>query len=298
MKIIRIHIFLVLLILSSNTFANEKIVIGGFDGLSPDEKYDNSSIALAISGGGARGLTTIGILKAFEEKNLNIGAIAGVSMGGIIGGLYASGYSPEELEKITDQLAFDSLFSNTPERKTMFLTQRAEQGRHLFSIRLNHWKPVIPKELTKGQKITSLLTSLTTKANYKSGGDFSKLPIPFRTSATDIISGKEIILDHGSLAEAMRATMAFPLAFSPVEKDGYFLMDGGMLNPIPVDMARSISGTVDFVVAINTASNLLAGHELLSPVDIANQVTSIMTADKLKSQLAQADYIITSRNSN
>ena len=293
MKIIRINIFLVLLILSSNSFAIEKIVIGGLNGISPDKKYDNYSVALAISGGGARGLSTIGILKAFEEKNINIAAIAGISMGGIIGGLYASGYTPEELEKIIDQFAFDSLFSNTPERKTMFLTQREEHGRHLFSIRFNRWKPVIPKELTKGQKITSLLTSLTTKANYKSGANFDKLPIPFKTSATDIISGKEIILDHGSLADALRATMAFPLAFSPVEKDGCLLMDGGMLTPVPVEMARSISDSVDFVVAINTASNLLTGNELLSPIDIANQVTTIMTADKLKAQLSQADYIIT-----
>ncbi|MEA1980971.1 MAG: patatin-like phospholipase family protein [candidate division Zixibacteria bacterium] len=293
MKISRFHIFLVLLILSSSSLAKERIVIGGFNGINPDEKYDNYSIALAISGGGARGLSTIGILKAFEEKNINVASIAGVSMGGIIGGLYASGYTPAELEKIISQLAFDSLFSNTPERKTMFLTQREEHGRHLFSIRFDNWKPVIPKELTKGQKITSLLTSLTTKANYKSGSNFDKLPIPFRTSATDIISGKEIILDNGSLADAMRATMAFPLAFSPVEKDGYLLMDGGMLTPIPVEIARSISDTVDFVVAINTASNLLTGDELRNPIDIANQVTTIMSADRLKTELSKADYIIT-----
>ncbi len=292
MKTLLISIF-ILLKVSVNICAAEVIVIGGFDGQNPNTSESNGEIALAISGGGARGLTTIGILKAFEEKGLSVKAIAGVSMGGVIGGLYASGYTPDELMEFTNELSFDNMFYNNPKRSSMFFTQREEHGRHLLSIRFNRWVPVIPKALTKGQGVTSVLTKLTTKANYHSRSDFLKLPIPFKTFATDIISGKGIIIENGSLADAMRATMAFPLAFTPVEKNGMLLMDGGMLCPIPVDLARTISNSIKFVVAINTSSQLLNKEGIKTPLDIANQVTSIMTNDKLLSQLSKASYVIT-----
>lgn len=284
--------FLILILAVSTAMASEKIVIGGLDGLDPRQSGESYSVLLALSGGGARGLTIIGVLKAFEEKNIRVDGIAGTSMGGIIGGLYATGYSPYQLDSIISKIDFSNLFSNSPPRRSMFLAQRQERDRHLISIRFKNLRPVIPKALTAGQQLTSLLTELTTKANYQCGSDFSKLPIPFKTICTDVVSGERVELDHGSIANAMRATMAFPLAFTGVEDNGRILMDGGMVTPIPVEISRSLSDSIDFVVAINTASKLLSKDELISPIDIANQVTSIMTADKLKSELAKADYII------
>jgi NTE family protein len=174
----------------------------------------------------------------------------------------------------------------------MFLTQREERDRHLLSIRFDGFKPVIPRALTAGQKLTTILTTLTTSANYHAAGDFDRLPIPFKCISTDIVSGHEVVLDSGSLADAMRATMGFPLAFTPLDKGDALLMDGGMVTPIPVDLVRAMSDSVDFVVAVNTVSPLLAKEDLSTPVDIANQVTSIMTADKLAVQLESADYAI------
>ncbi|MCK4460291.1 MAG: patatin-like phospholipase family protein, partial [candidate division Zixibacteria bacterium] len=213
--------------------AASDILIGGLDGLNPHDIGERYHILLALSGGGARGVATIGLLKAFEEKGIEIEAVTGTSIGGIIGGLYACGYSPDELADIVRNLDLTGLFSNQPSRRTMFLTQREERDRHLLSIRFDGFKPVIPRALTAGQKLTTILTALTTRANYHAAGNFDRLPIPFKTISTDIVSGREIVLDSGSLADAMRATMGFPLAFTPLDKGDQLLMDGGMVTPIP-----------------------------------------------------------------
>ena len=147
----------------------------GWDGFRynpPDERF---KIGLALSGGGARGLSQIGILIAFEESGLQVGAIAGTSIGGIIGGLYASGYSADSIEQIVKSINFSGLFSNRPRRSSMFLTQRPEKERYLLSIRFNGFKPHFPQALTAGQKLSDLISSLTLRANYISGGDFKKL---------------------------------------------------------------------------------------------------------------------------
>ncbi len=293
MKTALIHIAALLLLTTSGICSGSTIVIGGYDGLDPQDKAESYPILLALSGGGARGLSVIGVLKAFEEKNIRVAGIAGTSMGGIVGGLYASGYTADQLDSIVDRLDFNTLFSNSPSRTSMFFTRRLEKDRHLLSIRFRGLKPIIPQAITAGQKLTSILTTLTTKATYHCGADFMHLPIPFKTISTDIVSGRSVIIDSGSIADAMRATMAFPLAFTGLERHDEILMDGGMLTPVPVDLVRSMSDSVMVVVAVNTTSPLLHRQEIVTPVDIAHQVTTIMTADKLAQQLADADYVIT-----
>jgi len=291
-KTLFISVALILALAYSSNANPNKIVIGGLDGEDTADTTENVRISLALSGGGARGLASIGIIKAFEEKNIEIAAIAGTSMGGIIAGLYASGYSPDELSSIVSELDFKEFFDDDPERNTMFLTRRQESERHLLSLRFDRFKPVIPQGWTGGQKITAVLNRLTTKANYRCGGDFNKLVIPFKTVATDVVSGKEIILDSGSISESMRATMAFPLALTAVERNGYVLMDGGMVTPVPVTIARSMADSGVLLVAVNTASKLDPKEKLKTPVDIAGQVSTIMTADKLAAELKKADIVI------
>ncbi|KAA3633372.1 MAG: hypothetical protein DWP97_09280 [Calditrichaeota bacterium] len=290
---IKKFILVIFSLLAVSVSADKTVKIGGIDGLDPKETGQKYPVLLALSGGGARGLTTIGILKAFEEKGIVVSGVAGTSMGGIIGGLYASGYSPNQLDSIANELNFRRLFANSPPRNSMLLTKREGRENHLISIRLNNFNPVIPKALTAGQELTSLLTSLTAKPNYQCGADFKKLPIPFVTISTDIVSGKQVVLSEGSITDALRATMAFPLAFTGVEKDGMILMDGGIVTPIPVDLARTLSDSVSFVVAVNTASILLSKDAIKDPVDLADQVTTIMTSDKLQSQLETADFVLT-----
>ncbi|UCE25137.1 MAG: BamA/TamA family outer membrane protein [Candidatus Zixiibacteriota bacterium] len=292
MKSIFTYIVVAVILLASRAGASDTLLIGGLNGLDIYDDSESYSVSMALSGGGARGLSVIGLLKAFEEKSIKVCAIAGTSMGGIIGGLYASGYTPDELDSVVVGLSFGELFSNSPSRKTMLLTRRQDRDRHLLSVRFDGLRPVIPQALTEGQKLTSLITDLTTRANYQCGASFSRLPIPFKTISTDIVSGTEVVLDTGSLADAMRATMAFPLAFTGLESEDQVLMDGGMVTPIPVELVRKMCDTVDVVVAVNTASKLMPKEDLVTPVDIANQVTSIMTADQLARQLEFADYVI------
>ena len=271
---------------------NDRIVVGGLEGIDPDIPQPNHRIGLALSGGGARGICAVGILRAFEERGVEVVALAGTSIGGIIGGLYACGYSPDELEVIIGELDFSFLISNRPQRSSMFFTQRQAQEKYLLSVRFDGWRPQLPQALTRGQQITSLLTRLTTPANYLAGQDFTRFPIPFKTVGTDIITGKLVVLSSGSLADAMRATMAFPLAFTGVERGNSLLMDGGMLLPVPVEIVRDMVDSTTLVVAVNTTSPLAPREQLISAVDIANQVSTIMTADKLVDQLALADLVV------
>jgi NTE family protein len=269
------------------------IVIGGSDGLDPDDSTVTYPVVLALSGGGARGLAGAGVFKAFEEKGIRTTAIAGTSIGGIIGGLYACGFNADQLRQIIEAIDFSQLFTNEPPRATMLFTQRRERERHLLSVRFDGLRPQIPHALTGGQELTSLLARLTLLANYRAGGDFNKLKIPFKTVCTDVVSGREVVLDTGSLADAMRATMAFPLAFTGVEQGNKLLMDGGIVMPVPVSIARRMCGIAPCVVAVNTTSPLLTKSGLSTPVDIANQVTTIMSANELSAQLSQADFVIT-----
>jgi len=243
-----------------------------------------------MSGGGARGLAQIGVLKALEEAGVQIDYIAGTSMGSVIGGLYASGYNSAELEDLLVNLDFDSLFSDEPQRRSLFITQRAERDQYLVSIRFDGALPYIPQALTAGQRLTSFLTDLTIRANYRCGGDFDRLPIAYRAITTDIAAGEIVSIGEGSLAMAMRASMAFPLAFTAVENNQQLLMDGGILDPVPVDICHQMGA--DFVIAVNTASDLLPYNEINDPVDIANQVTTIMAQEALAEQLSHAEIVI------
>lgn len=272
--------------------AEEKFYIGGLDGLNPLAETSPLRIRLAISGGGARGISSVGVLRAFEENGIEITAIAGTSFGAIVGGLYACGYNSNQLTDIIHRVDTRALMSTSPDRSAMFLTKRQSTEGHLLSVRFDGLRPQIPKGWTAGQEVTSLLTRFTNRAVYQAGGDFSKLPIPFKTVGTDLMSGQRAVLDKGSLAHAMRATIAFPLAFTPVELDDRVLMDGGMVAPIPVDIVREMGDSLLPVVAINTTSPRLPREKLLTPVDLAGQVTTIMTADRLADQLALADLVI------
>lgn len=254
-------------------------------------------IGLALSGGGARGLAQIGILKVFEREKIPIDFIAGTSMGGILGGLYAAGYSAEELEKIVKDINWNDLLTDTPPRLSLFLSQREEKEGSLFQFRLNGFKPYIPTALTSGQKLTNLFTNLTMRANLTSKwfkrpySSFDNLEIPFRAVTTDLVTGKKVILGSGDLAQAMRATMTFPLAFSPVEMGESLLVDGGLVDPIPVDVAKEMGA--DVVIAVNTVSSLLPADKIKNPWDVANQATSIMSLPRLQEELSQADFVIT-----
>lgn len=253
-------------------------------------------IGLALSGGGARGFAQIGVLKALDELGVKVDAIAGTSIGGVVGGLYACGYRPQELAQIVGGIDWGELFRDRPRRNTLFSTQKEGNESHFLTIRFEGLRPEIPLAVTSGQKISNLFTNLTAGANLKAGFRFDSLAVPFRTVAVDLVTGQPVIFSSGDLAEALRATLGAPLAFSPLEKEGRLLVDGGLLMPIPVDLAKQMG--VDFVLAVNTTAHLDPASELKTALDVASQATTIMTLDKRNQALAAADLVISPQLDN
>ncbi|MBM3262086.1 MAG: BamA/TamA family outer membrane protein [candidate division Zixibacteria bacterium] len=250
-----------------------------------------SRIGLALSGGGARGFAHIGVLKAFEEAGIPVDFIAGSSMGAVIGGLYAAGYPADSLRHLALHTDWGQLFRNDPSRQSLFVTRKPDQTDHTIEFRIRGFRLSIPGGLSVGQKLQHLFTSLVLSADYRAAGDFSRLSIPFKAVATDLTSGQRVVMDHGNLAEAMRASSAVPVIFQPVERECRLLSDGGIVEALPVDLAREMGS--DFVVAVNTQDELRTRDQLAAPWDIIDQVISISVIRASQTQKAAADLLIT-----
>lgn len=245
-------------------------------------------ISLALSGGGARGLSQIGVLKALEENGVEIDAICGVSMGAIIGGLYAAGLSPDSLEALVRTIDWGELLQNTPSRTGLLLSQKDKTADWFLSLPLRGFEPVWPTGATSGQRLYNFLSSLTERATYLSGSDFDSLQVRFRAVSTDLVSGERVVLGQGELAFALRASMAFPLAVSPLKDGNRLLADGGLIDPLPVGLADSLSDCP--VAAINTGSGLSSIEKLDDPYALANQATTVMTSETLRRSWGSAHY--------
>ncbi|MCG3121195.1 MAG: Outer membrane protein assembly factor BamA [bacterium] len=246
-------------------------------------------VGLALSGGGARGLFQIGVLQALEEQGVAIDFIAGTSMGSIIGGLYAAGYNAPQLCDIVNKISWDDITVDTPPRTNLFLAQRQERERAFVQLRFRGWRPFIPPAITAGQKMLAVLTDLTMRANYRAGVSFDNLRIPFRAMATDLYGGTEVAIADGDLAEAMRASTAVPFIFAPAARGDMLLLDGGLLNNLPVDVVRQ---HVDVVIAVDATSKLRHKDQINSPWEIADQLTTIMQRDEDEAQRQRADVVI------
>lgn len=261
--------------------------------ISGRDKYENLNrprIGLALSGGGARGIAHVGVLKAFEKHNIPIDLIVGTSIGSIIGGLYCAGYSAEQLERIVKEIGWNDLFQDETQRENLFLAQKKANDRYLINIRFDDFEPYIPSGLTPGQKLLSILSKKLLFAKYQATKNFDYLKIPFRAVATDLISGQRVVIGDGDLAEAISASSAVPLLFSPVELEGKMLIDGGVRSNIPIDIVQNLN--MDIVVAVDITMPLRQPNELTAPWEIADQVTTIMMGPSREEQLQLADIIV------
>jgi NTE family protein len=256
----------------------------------PYKKLSRPKLGLALSGGGLRGAAQIGVLKALENNKISIDYIVGTSIGAIIGGLYASGYSADEIWDFTKSINWSEILNDTPERSTLFLGEKQKESRALLQFRLDNLKPVLPKALTPGHKLADILTYMILNAPYHSK-DFNTLKIPLKIVTSDLLSGEKIIRTQGDLAEAMRASIAIPLLLSPVTSDTLLLADGGILDNIPVEEVKKMGA--DIVLAVDTTSPLRKKNEMNAPWEVADQVTTIMQQNHNREQLALADEIIT-----
>ncbi len=247
-------------------------------------------IGLVLSGGGARGFAHIGVLKILEENHIPVDAVAGASMGALVGALYATGRTPDEMEQLIKTLDWDTLLRG----KTAFEAlsyRRKEDRRNLpgaitlggTGARLN-----LPGSLNPGHEIGLVLDRLM--LSYGDKTDFDNLPIPFRAVATDLVNAETVVLKNGSLAQSLRATMAIPGVFAPVELNGKILADGGILNNIPTDVALDMGA--DIIIVVNIETQLGDRTALQNLVGILGQTFYVATIENSRRSLRQADFII------
>jgi NTE family protein len=250
-------------------------------------------VGLVLSGGGSRGAAQIGVLRALERHGIPIDFIAATSMGSIVGGLYAAGYTVAELESVAVRTNWDEIITlgDETQRSQMFVDQKLVDDRSFIAIRFEGFQPVLPPAVSSGQRLTDFLSARMLEAIYYPFPDFDHLKIPFRAVATDLVSGERIVLHDGSLAEAMRASSTVPLLFSPIEKDGMRLVDGGLVSNVPVDLARAAG--CDIIIVVNSTSGLRTADEMTSPWETADQIMGIMMKRLNDAQMQQGDFIIT-----
>src|ERR1043165_2690810 len=219
-------------------------------------------IGLVLSGGGARGAAHIGVLKVLDELHVPIDAIAGTSMGAVVGGLYATGFSAEDIERIVSTLDWQDAFKDRPPRAELTFRRKQEDQNFLvkFPLGLRSGNFLLPKGLIQGQKLNQTLRKLTLPVARIT--DFDQLPTPFRAVATDLETGEAVVMDHGDLTSAVRASLSAPGVFSPVERDGRLLVDGGLSQNLPIDVARSMG--VDVLIVVDVGFPLLKRDKLTS----------------------------------
>lgn len=261
-------------------------------GLYEKVSKEKVKVALALSGGGARGLAQIGVLKALEEKKIPIDLIVGTSMGSIVGGLYAAGYSLDELDSIARKLEWESFISldRKSDRRELFVDQKITEDKAVLNLRLQGLKPIIPTSINDGQRLSNQLSLLVLQAPIHVNESFDNLLYNFRAVCTDLVTGEKVVLSKGSLGLAMRASSSVSFFLSPTKYDSLILVDGGLVANIPVKTA--IEGEGDFVIAVNTTSGLHNEEELVYPWIVADQVVSIPMKLLNESQLNKADFVI------
>ncbi len=246
-------------------------------------------IGLVLSGGGAKGFAHIGMLRVIEETGLPIDCIVGTSMGAIIGGFYAMGYSADEIEQIVLSTPWDDLLNDQVPRVNYYVGQKrwAPTGNFNFNLDKN-CMPSLPQGFIIGNNIHLNLIKYAWKANYSC--DFDSLKIPFRCVGTSLLTGKPILFSKGSLANAMRASSSLPSIFLPFEIDQDLVIDGGISQNFPVDVAKELG--MDIIIGLKTNSVLQTKEELVNIVNVLNQTINIGMTSNLEKSSEKVDILI------
>src|SRR3984957_1602579 len=250
-------------------------------------------ICVVLSGGGARGIAHIGVLKVLEDLKIPIDCIAGTSMGAVVGGLYASGMSAHDIEKTMRSVDWQEAFHDAPPRRD--LNFRRKQDDRNFLVRLplgvKHYHILLPKGFIQGQKLQETLRQLTLP--FSNTTDFDRLPTPFRAVSTDLETGDTVLLDKGDLSIAMRASISAPGVFAPVDYQGRLLVDGGLADNLPIDVAREMKA--DILIVSDVSFPLQPRDRLDSALSISNQTLAILVrkdSDRQKETLGSRDILI------
>jgi len=243
-------------------------------------------IGLVLSGGGARGLAHIGVLRVLEEKQVPIELIVGTSMGAVVGGAYASGRSLDELEALVKSANWNAILADRPARHRLSIRRREDDervpSRIEFGFNLERGA-MLPGGAAANGQLEATLTSLLPAT--RTDDPLRKLPMPFRAVATDLLSGAMLDQADTPLFEALRASMAVPGVFAPLRVNGRPRVDGGLVRNLPIDLARQLGA--DIVIAVNVGTPLLEEREITSAVMVANQMLQILTEQNVQRSLRE-----------
>jgi NTE family protein len=247
-------------------------------------------IGLVLSGGGARAAAQIGVLKVLEREHIPIDCIAATSFGALVGGLFSTGYSADEIETILSSQDWRGIFSDAPQRHLGPLVER-RNARYQGQISFKGWLPELPPGLLNGQGLREALDELTALPMLQVQYDFDQLPLQFRAVATNLLDGTVFIFKKGRMTEALRASMAIPLVFSPVEKNGALLADGGIADNLPTDIARDLGA--DIIIAVDASSPLLEKNEIRNFVNVIDQSLSLEMVRRAQENRKLANIVLT-----
>jgi len=245
-------------------------------------------IGLVLSGGGAKGLAHIGVLKVIEEAGVQIDYIGGTSMGAIIGGLYASGYTAKQLDSIFQNTDYEAVIRDYLPRVAKNFYQKDNDERYAFTLPFKNFKLTVPSALSKGLYNYNLINRLTYHVRHID--DFSKLPIPFVCIATNIETGEEVELNKGYLTQAILASGAFPSLYAPVDIQGKYLIDGGVLNNYPVKQVKEMGA--DIIIGVDVQDDLKDRSELQEATRILVQISNLQMMERMKQNREITDVYI------
>jgi NTE family protein len=250
-------------------------------------------ICLVLSGGGARGMAHIGVLKVLEELKVPIDCIAGTSMGAVVGGLYASGMSAAQIDTTMRSVDWQEAFRDLPPRRDLAFRRKQDDRNFLVNLPLGlkHGRILLPKGLIQGQKLQETLRQLTLP--FSNTTNFDLLPTPFRAVATDLLTGSAVLMDKGDLSIAMRASISAPGVFAPVETQGRVLVDGGLAENLPIDVAREMHA--DILIVSDVSFPLQSRSQLDTALSISNQMLAILVrkdADRQRATLRPSDILV------
>lgn len=287
MKRIFIILFLWVNLISLNGFADNKL-----------ENKQRPKVGLVLCGGGAKGAAHIGVLKVLEEANVPIDIIVGTSMGAIVGGMYSMGYDAHQLDSIISNCDWGFLLSDNTLRRDASFSRKMMDERFLltvpfYSIKTERKKidspvPLLPGGFISGQNVLNMMNGLA--VGYQDSINFKNLPIPFACVATNLSTGEEVILEKGYLPLSLRASMAIPGVFSPVSIGGNVLVDGGMVNNFPVDVARKLGA--DIIIGVDVQNDLAKPDELKSINQIFSQIMGLMGNERYMENIKQTNIYI------
>ena len=257
---------------------------------SSGEEQERRKVGLVLSGGGAKGVAHIGVIKVLEEAGIPIDYIAGTSMGAIIGGLYSIGWSTQELDSLVRNQDWMALLSDKIPRRDKLLSEKEITDMYILSVPLSLDKKFsIPSGVLAGQSVLNLLNEMTL-GYHDDDLDFDSLPIPFACVAYDMVKGEEQVYRHGNLPLAIRASMSIPGAFAPVIRDSMVLVDGGIYNNFPVDVARDMGA--DIIIGVDLAAGPHDMEGLTSMMGLIDQITTFLGRDEYTKNLQDVDLYL------